>query len=595
MLPIAPIRVGGVLHPNPHLLSEVVYLLRNAHAAPLFSQRLMDRVSEVYSANRQSLGDLLAIAADCLDVKVEQAERVRNTEFTLADFIAMLKGVSERAKKAASGLSAEERRAFLKTALAVVLREGEIDDEVYGKMFAASLKVDYAGLFGAAHELARHLVPETLRAVLKDARAQAPPENEVPGVSGGVLYYEPNSPIGPVVVGGDGDNVYTGAFALILDAGGDDVYIGGHATATIARPVSVVVDFKGDDRYVFGKTGGACAIGGVSVLLDVRGDDAYVGGSATQAAAVCGVSILADFAGHDTYSAGSFCQGAAFFGVALLLDAQTRKPEDPKHLNFSCDRYSARRYAQGVGLPRGFGALLDAGGNDVYITGGVHKDFRDPERACLSLSQGFGYGLRPWQTHFGAAGGFGVLADFAGHDTYIGDYFCQGSSYWFAYGCLYDAAGDDTYVCGRYSQGAGIHISVGVLLDLAGDDRYSAYEGVAQGCGHDLAVGFLLDLAGNDAYTGGWLCQGAGNDAAYGFLLDAEGDDTYHTTRPGRAQPTGNFSKGHQRVSFGMLVDLAGKDTYSAPGRADGKTLVIGGDEKRKSVRWGVLIDRSDK
>src|SRR5690606_32279131 len=121
-------------------------------------------------------------------------------------------------------------------------------------------------------------------------------------------------------------------------------------------------------------------------------------------------------------------------------------------------------------------------------------------KSYQSMSQGFGYGVRPWESLAGASGGIGVIAEAEGNDTYVADYFAQGSSYWFSLGILDDRKGHDRYVSGRYSQGAGIHMSAGVLIVGEGDDNYLASYGVAQGCGHDFGIGFLLDNGGNDRY-----------------------------------------------------------------------------------------------
>ena len=52
----------------------------------------------------------------------------------------------------------------------------------------------------------------------------------------------------------------------------------------------------------------------------------------------------------------------------------------------------------------------------------------------FSLSQGFGYGMRPF-----AGGGIGILCDLKGDDHYVADVYGQGASYWYSVGLLLDA------------------------------------------------------------------------------------------------------------------------------------------------------------
>jgi len=116
-----------------------------------------------------------------------------------------------------------------------------------------------------------------------------------------------------------------------------------------------------------------------------------------------------------------------------------------------------------------------------------------------------------------------MLIDRKGNDTYIADYFAQGSSYYYGLGILTDSAGDDQYFSGRYAQGAGIHSSVGVLVDRKGNDFYYSSFGVGQGMGHDFGVGFFEDDEGENRYQGGTLVQGAATNGSIGILIDPKG------------------------------------------------------------------------
>jgi hypothetical protein len=261
-------------------------------------------------------------------------------------------------------------------------------------------------------------------------------------------------------------------------------------------------------------------------------------------------------------------QGAGSFGIGILADGG------------GDDTYFGNYFVQGAGDVKGFGAIVEAGGNDNYFAGGLFEDMRAPGKSYQSMAQGFGNGLRPWESFVGASGGIGVIAEAEGNDTYVADYFAQGSSYWFALGILDDRKGNDRYISGRYSQGAGIHLSAGVLIDGEGDDNYLADFGVAQGCGHDYGIGFLLDNGGNDRYIAGVIAQGAGNDNGIGVLSDNGGDDEYFLSSLGQGR--GNLEPTLNLGSFGFLFDTSGTDIYSLGGKNNSLNY---------KTQWGILLD----
>src|SRR5438045_9729187 len=93
------------------------------------------------------------------------------------------------------------------------------------------------------------------------------------------------------------------------------------------------------------------------------------------------------------------------------------------------DAYRGARFVQGFGGTRGIGVLSDVAGNDTYYAGGKYSDAPLLPENFQSLSQGFGFGMRP-----SASGGVGILADHAGTDQYTAEVVGQGASYVFAMG-----------------------------------------------------------------------------------------------------------------------------------------------------------------
>ena len=124
------------------------------------------------------------------------------------------------------------------------------------------------------------------------------------------------------------------------------------------------------------------------MLVDAAGNDTYRGTRYCQGAGLLGAGILADFGGDDSYTAGWCSQGAAFLGIGILYEGA------------GADSYNADIYAQAFGYIKGFGALLDRGGNDAYRAGWKYADplARIAHTSYIAMSQGFGYGMRPWTT-----------------------------------------------------------------------------------------------------------------------------------------------------------------------------------------------------
>ncbi len=363
----------------------------------------------------------------------------------------------------------------------------------------------------------------------------------------GEFQYETNTELGRIIVGGVGRNVYTNEAFLIIDLGGNDVYenSAGGASGLSDRPISIVIDLAGNDQYISRKSfSQGSGVFGIGILADCAGDDVYEAKHLSQGAGFFGCGLLADYGGHDKFIADTFAQGAAEFGAGILW----QRGGDTE--------YRAAQMAQGFGGMQGSGLLLDAGGNDSYFAGGKYP--------CVwlaghnfSLSQGFGYGMRPF-----AGGGVGILCDLTGNDRYTADVYGQGASYWYSIGLLLDAAGNDAYDAYQYCQGAGIHLSNGALVDWAGNDTYTAGH-ICQGAAHDYSVGMLIDRAGNDKYTGDTTAQGAAINNSFALLLDRAGDDNYTGTDPKQSQAAGHDGDTREYGSIALLLDLAGKDSYS--------------------------------
>ncbi|MFM8772220.1 MAG: hypothetical protein ACKOE4_09435, partial [Candidatus Kapaibacterium sp.] len=368
-----------------------------------------------------------------------------------------------------------------------------------------------------------------------------------------------STPAGRIAIGGKGNDVYSGAYALIIDVGGNDTYDLVESDATMTQ---IIIDMDGDDVY----RGQDHTLGsghlGIGILIDRAGDDQYTARDFALGSGTYGFGILHDMAGNDVYRSRSNSQGAGIVGMGFLLD-------DSGH-----DLYVCASQSQAFGATRGVGILSDNAGNDRYIAVSPFADVLRYDDHQVSFAQGAALGSRPVMS-----GGVGILIDASGNDLYSCDIYGQGTGYWFGLGALIDRAGDDRYDAYQYAQGSGVHFAVGLLSDFSGEDVYRSH-GVSQGCGHDIATGILRDHAGNDTYMCESLSLGAGNANAVSILFDERGDDSYSAMNDGNTIGYSDMRRGYGML--GLFIDGAGRDRYGDTGQND--TSIV-------RSTYGILLD----
>jgi hypothetical protein len=523
---------------NPFRLREVNYLLNNPTDLPLVSENLVSSLGKQFSQRYVNFVGIINEAMDGLDFEKFKDKPEQGSNIVLSLY-----------------------QNFSNTGF------NEVSKKELEQLFELALKINLPKLMQASISVAKVLDKNLIKLPKSLLEFEFPANWNVVNEDNLIRIQTPK---GKIFIGGEGNNIYREDALLIIDLGGDDIYLNNAGGSTEKFPYSVLIDFSGTDLYMSSKnvSQGSGFLGG-GFLVDYAGNDRYISNMYSQGSGFLGVGLLADLGGQDEYSCEEYCQASGIFGIGLLAEANGN------------DKYFADIFSQGVGLPKGYGALIEAGGDDDYFAGGVYPDHRQPEKAFKSMSQGFGYGIRPSGIKAGSSGGIGIIADQKGDDTYIGDYFGQGSSYWYALGVLSDKEGNDKYIAGRYSQGAGIHFSAGILSDSNGDDEYFVDYGVSQGCGHDLAIGILLDNGGDDKYTGGIISQGAGNGNGIGVFNDNGGMDEYRIKEPG--QGTGHYLPFRNLGSIGVFIDTGGDvDRYH------------NGDKNNRMIfknHWGIFAD----
>ena len=363
----------------------------------------------------------------------------------------------------------------------------------------------------------------------------------------GDFRYETDTELGKIIVTGTGRHVFTNEAFLIIGLGGDNTYLNsaGGANGLAGRPISIVIDLGNNTQFISKRSfSQGSGVFGIGILAALGSNCTFQAKHLSQGAGFFGCGILMTGPGKHTLEADTFCQGAGMFGTGILWQ---------RGENATC---RAAYMAQGFGGPQGVGLLLNERSHNSYFAGGKYPCPWLPGH-FFSLSQGFGYGMRPY-----AGGGVGILCDLAGHNHYEADVYGQGASYWYSVGLFLDAAGHNRYDAHQYCQGAGIHLSSGALVDWGGNNTYTAGH-ICQGAAHDYSVGLLIDRVGNNSFTGDTTAQGAAINNSFALLLEHTGTNTYVGTDPKQSQATGHDGAKREYGSIGLLLDLGGHGHYS--------------------------------
>jgi hypothetical protein len=303
-------------------------------------------------------------------------------------------------------------------------------------------------------------------------------------------------------------------FLISLDPGGDDYYCCNAAVSeAVIRPVSIVVDLKGNDSYGVGEelTTICSSSWGLSYILDMEGDDEYFSRGMGLAFSIAGCSVLDDRSGDDKYiCSGEYSLAAAFFGHSLLID------------HTGNDEYRSGSYSMGFGGSKGVALHLDYHGNDRYLTPTSFFTMGTSKGRWADATDGFSI-----------AGGVGILMDFRGDDEYSSEGFSLGASYYYGLGLFADIDGADRYNSVSHSMGAAVHSSLALFADQSGNDKYNSDADSLKltqsiGYGRDWSAAFFFERSGDDEYCFGNKSFGVGDIHSLGFALEIAGNDRYY-------------------------------------------------------------------
>lgn len=575
--------------PDPYLLRTVRLLFGSAASIPRYgatiasgalqSADVASLIRLAYSTTDVSAGRFLPLADDSSVVDALARERrdgAWNTlPFALREFLARLeRGASDAlpyfAKAYSRGALASTWRnadTMLRLARAPWTDERESQYAMRDRRgLDMLLEVDRASMAFASVVWAAHVdraIQKLLSEPIEGNRSFAQP------------YILQIQNLGSVhIYGNQADTIDGGGAAIVIDLGGNDLWVGRTATALgWQRPLALALDLGGNDAYmsVDDTMAVAAACGGMAMLVDVEGDDRYVVKSQGLSAAWYGTSVLVDYSGNDSYEVSStYGQAAATVGVAILDDRGGN------------DRYQCGAEAQAYAQTFGCGLLVDRTGNDLYVARADGAPSELYMGQSVSRSQGAAFGRRAdLGDGHSLSGGVAALVDGEGDDSYSASAWSQGCGYWWSAGFLEDLAGNDRYWNGKYAWGAAAHFAVGCAVDAAGNDAYNVDndDAVNQYHGHarDGSIGVAIDGNGNDMYELRSHCGGSGDLGSIGLFIDTEGDDHYNLiyNEPEVASgwldtpPLGSATRYEvfhtwrdDVMSLGCFVDGGGADTY---------------------------------
>jgi hypothetical protein len=406
------------------------------------------------------------------------------------------------------------------------------------------------------------------------------------------LLFAEECELGWILVGAAGANEYDLPIAFLFEVGGDDRYGPLATRSDLDRPVNVVIDREGADRYESAEDlAQGCGLFGVSMLVDLEGKDRYHSTRLSQGAGIAGVGILVDHSGDDVYEADALSQGAGALGVGILVDRA------------GDDHCTSFLYSQGFGAPSSVGMLIDSRGDDERNAKGKYPSSYGTANEYSSFSMGCGFGFRSLdQPTTKAAGGVGVLVDCAGNDRSTVGEFGFGVGYFAGSGIVRDCSGNDEVHASRYGIATGAHYGLGIVLDDEGDDVWANPNTASCAGNWDLTLSFLLDAAGDDRYSAAGIGLGSATITSLAAFVDGGGKDTYENTGDycfGSGGHEEDLERGTKCIS--MFLDLGrDKDGYPpstmkpAP-ENDGQTVrrkVDSKDGVTKETGVGVFVDR---
>ncbi|MBI2472203.1 MAG: PDZ domain-containing protein, partial [Planctomycetes bacterium] len=302
---------------NPFRLFIVDYSMLHPFNTPQIGQTIHDNLTD------KDICTQVEFAAKLLDVgsplKIEQIGAAGSLQEQLQLVVDSLAPCVSFIKESFHDLSQEEVDFLYQNAQKVWMPDEKITPGDLTRVLSLSQRVDLSKLFESVSLLLNKLVlvnfeqgtnakihpdvtqtkvspfniPECLRCVNLPKNSNNLPMNMLPSPGGmglgregeeqlldfaGDILFIQDTNIGKIVVGGTGASYYYADAAVIIDLGGDDYYFNNAGASSKDIPVSLCIDFSGNDVYnaanSFSQGTGRFGLG---FLMDFDGNDKYLG------------------------------------------------------------------------------------------------------------------------------------------------------------------------------------------------------------------------------------------------------------------------------------------------------------------------------
>ncbi len=325
------------------------------------------------------------------------------------------------------------------------------------------------------------------------------------------------------------------AYPVIVDAGGDDRYVGPVARSLGVTSTdvstdhpnrhfpSLLVDGQGDDDYLHaGDMAQAFATrGGVALLLDAGGDDRYVAGNMAQGAATLGgIAALLDLGGDDAFNPVPSSHPVVRAGYASAADGPWLQRPDV----LEGRRIIETEDDEGVDLAQGASndgtaVLLAVGGYDVF-----HARTR---------AQGYGaHGAVALDHYLMPGQGAGLQCPSLSENSNGGEILCrlgiagyQDPAQNTPYYTMIGPAPQPTLLCQTVIGNPQL-IQVPAIIPCGTEDTTALTAFLASGPRYGAGLGALLRLGGSSSYHALSDAQGSARPAGRGILFDSDGGAT---------------------------------------------------------------------
>jgi hypothetical protein len=154
------------------------------------------------------------------------------SEFNFPELVRIIKVARDGVELALSNVTPDERALLLKNALE------PWENSQWNTISEISMKIDRGKLFNAFSS--SFLSQNNLSLLKKDLIKRFGNITEP-------VRFEDLSHAGKVIIGGVGPDIYSEDADLILDLGGDDIYLNNAGGTRVGIPVALVIDWEGND------------------------------------------------------------------------------------------------------------------------------------------------------------------------------------------------------------------------------------------------------------------------------------------------------------------------------------------------------------